>query len=124
MTDMIGRQVHQVVFGYSWIAKVIGVWKYGYVVEIDQRHKEQFEKLGLGKFEPSKVDKVKLLETIENMSDEQITILKRLIVPIKEEQLQNVGWEEFDNNYGQIVDEALEKSEIILEQLFSKEEER
>jgi len=86
--------------------------------------KEQFEKLGLGKFEPSKVDKVKLLETIENMSDEQITILKRLIVPIKEEQLQNVGWEEFDNNYGQIVDEALEKSEIILEQLFSKEEER
>ena len=46
MTDMIGRQVHQVVFGYSWIAKVTGVWKYGYVVEIDERHKEQFEKWG------------------------------------------------------------------------------
>jgi hypothetical protein len=25
---------------------VIGVWKYGYIVEIDERHKEQFEKWG------------------------------------------------------------------------------
>lgn len=43
---MIGQNVHQVVFGYSWLAKVIDTWEHGYVVQIDDRHKEQFDKWG------------------------------------------------------------------------------
>lgn len=42
----IGQEVHQVVFGYQWIAKVVDIWQYGYKVQIDDRHKEQFDKWG------------------------------------------------------------------------------
>lgn len=43
---MIGQDVHQVIFGYSWKAKVIGVWEHGYIVKVDDMYKDQFDAWG------------------------------------------------------------------------------
>lgn len=43
---MIGTKAHQVIFGYSWLVTVVGEWEYGYIVQIDERHHEQFDKWG------------------------------------------------------------------------------
>lgn len=43
---MIGTKAHQVIMGYQWIVTITGEWEHGYIVEVDERYKEQFELWG------------------------------------------------------------------------------
>lgn len=43
---MIGTKAHQIIMGYQWIVTVTGEWEQGYIVEVDERYKQQFESWG------------------------------------------------------------------------------